>query len=130
MPSEFALKVAQRIRLLRTSQHLSLRELSRRSGLAPESVSRSERGAHEISLTNLDRLCTGLGVTMCQFFDFGAPPSKARALGDATHVSRLLEIAEGPQRAKILKIVEILLEEEEGGPKRGVTPRKSRRPAP
>lgn len=129
MPSEIAQKVAHRIRSLRTSQHLSLRELSRRSGLAPESVSRSERGAHEISLTNLERLCSALGVTLAQFFDFGAgAPVGARALGDAGHVQSLLERADAPLRARVLKIVAILLEER--STKAAARVRKARRAAP
>lgn len=130
MPSEIAQKVAHRIRSLRTSQHLSLRELSRRSGLAPESVSRSERGAHEISLTNLERLCSALGVTLAQFFDFGAgAPVGARALGDAGHVQSLLERADAPLRARVLKIVAILLESERST-KAAARVRKARRAAP
>ena len=70
MPSDFATKVAARIKELRQARGLSLRELARRSGLAPESVSRSERGVNEISLTNLDRLCQGLDVDLPKFFSF------------------------------------------------------------
>lgn len=63
-----AQRVAAHLKFLRESRGWSIRELARHSGLAPESVSRSERGVTEVTITNLVRLCQGLGVTTSEFF--------------------------------------------------------------
>ena len=93
MASDFGTKVAQRIRDLRAARGLSVRELARRSGIAPESVSRSERAINEITLTNLEKVCSGLGVSLPTFFSFAddgaagrVPPDVARVVGLLLHL--------------------------------------------
>ncbi len=107
MPSDFAAKVAARIKELREARGLSLRELSRRSGLAPESVSRSERGINEISLTNLDRLCRGLGMDLPSFFDF----AKKSPVGeqDVVEIAALLRTLPAKKRSAVFHAIESLI---------------------
>jgi transcriptional regulator with XRE-family HTH domain len=64
--------VAERIGALRTKAGLSLRELARRSGLGAEVVSRAERGLQTPSVQTLERVCSGLGVSLSEFFGDGA----------------------------------------------------------
>lgn len=108
MPSDFAGTVATRIRELRLARGLSVRELARRSGLAPESVSRSERCVNEISLTNLDRLCKGLGVDIPTFFEFGRVLSASeKGLPD---LIRLLQQIPPASRADAVRALGSLLD--------------------
>ncbi len=81
-------RVAARIRELREQRGWSVRELSRRSKLAPESVSRSERGITEVTITNLSKICTGLGLSVAEFF---APIDENESLFEQIRSDRLRE---------------------------------------
>jgi transcriptional regulator with XRE-family HTH domain len=69
-----AARVGNRVRLLREAKGLSIRELSRRSGLAPQVLSRTERAMTEITITSLGRICEALGLTLPEFFEEDAVP--------------------------------------------------------
>lgn len=108
MPTDFATQVAARIKELREARGLSLRQLARRSGLAPESVSRSERGVNQISLTNLDRLCRGLEVDLPTFFSFAkrvAPAKQGSADG-----AGLLRLIPSENRLRVARALGSLVE--------------------
>jgi transcriptional regulator with XRE-family HTH domain len=109
MASEFGTKVAQRIRELRASRGLSIRELARRSGIAPESVSRSERAINEISLTNLEKLCAGLGVRLPEFFSFGGGGSSAKVPPEVANVVGLLVRLPAPSRRAVSRGLGLIL---------------------
>ena len=110
MADDFAAKVAARIRELREARGMSLRELSRRSGVAPESVSRSERGVSDVSLTNLARLSRGLGVDLPSFFDFDRLPDlpSAELRDDLARGLELLRNARPEERRRIVGALELL----------------------
>jgi transcriptional regulator with XRE-family HTH domain len=120
---EFAVSVAKRIRELREARGLSLRELARRSGLPPESVSRSERGITEITLSSLAKVCAGLDVQLPDFFSFsgeteGRLPSRLRPA---------IEVLGGlsPERfSRVVEALRLLLEEPRRGA--GAKPRLKR----
>lgn len=110
MPSEFGSQVARRIRELREAKGLSVRELARRSGIAPESVSRSERAINEVSLTNLQRICAGLGVTVVGFFDFIQQPRPPSFLvPEARRAAELVDALPEHRRRDVLQALELLL---------------------
>ncbi|MEN9798197.1 MAG: helix-turn-helix protein [Pseudomonadota bacterium] len=110
MADDFAAKVAARIRELREARGMSLRQLSRRSGVAPESVSRSERGISEVSLTNLSRIVHGLGVDLPAFFDFDRLPDleTVSLRDDIARAVQLLNQARPAERKRILGALELL----------------------
>jgi len=64
-----------RLRALREAKSLSLRELSRRTGVAVSFLSSMEKGRHTISVANLKVLLDVLGLTLGEFF--GSAPSPA-----------------------------------------------------
>jgi transcriptional regulator with XRE-family HTH domain len=108
--SHFASVVAKRIRELREARGFSVRELGRRAQLPPESISRSERGITEITLTSLARVCAGLQVTLPEFFGSLPPPKVADAASSATiRVLRLLEDLPGERQEKVARALELLL---------------------
>lgn len=135
MADDFAAKVAARIRELREARGMSLRELSRRSGVAPESVSRSERGVNDVSLTNLARLTRGLGVDLPAFFDFDQLPdlSSAELRDDLARAFELLRNAQPEERRRIVGALELLTGAEpalpvaEDAPSRPTRRRRARR---
>lgn len=127
MPSDFGHKVARRIRELREASGLSVRELARRAGLPPESVSRSERAVTEITLTNLARLCAGLGIDLPIFFEFSKGVSGTQA-ADTARLTVLLEHLEPDRRRATVKAIETLLSVSLAGPRQGRPQR--RRPPP
>jgi len=61
--------VGARIRAARESASLSQQELSRRSGIAQESLSRIETGRRDPRLGTLRRLAKGLGLSLDQFME-------------------------------------------------------------
>lgn len=61
--------VGARIRAVRESADLSQQELSRRSGIAQESLSRIETGRRDPRLGTLQRLARGMGLSLDQFME-------------------------------------------------------------
>lgn len=109
-PRDISEQVSRRIRELRDARGLSLRELARRAGLAPESVSRSERGVNEVSLTNLDRICRGLGVTVAAFFAFeGQGSVQVQLPEEARRAAALVDALPEKRRRRVVEALELLL---------------------
>ena len=72
--------LAHRVRALRDARQLSLDALAERSGVCRSHISLVERGQSSPTASVLDKLATGLGVTIASMFDAaetdaGAPPS-------------------------------------------------------
>jgi transcriptional regulator with XRE-family HTH domain len=68
-------RIAARVRSLRASRRLSLEALAASSGVSRSTISLIERGETSPTAVVLERLATGLGVTMAALFD---PPPAAR----------------------------------------------------
>lgn len=68
------LDVAPRLRTLRERRKLSLRELSRRTGIAVSFLSALERGRNNVSVAKLKAIVDALGVTLADFFSQAPPP--------------------------------------------------------
>jgi len=68
------LDVAPRLRTLRERRGLSLRELSRRTGIAVSILSALERGRNNVSVAKLKAIVDALGVTLADFFSHAPPP--------------------------------------------------------
>jgi transcriptional regulator with XRE-family HTH domain len=111
----FAMQVARRIRELRETRGFSIRELARRSGLPPESVSRSERGVTEITLTNLAKLCKGLMIELPDFFSIPNasrnPPTNRPETREIRRIMSLLTSLPTEKRARVLRALALLLQD-------------------
>jgi transcriptional regulator with XRE-family HTH domain len=81
-------RIARRVRELRDAQGFSLDALAQRSGVSRSHISLIERGQSSPTAVVLDRLATGLGVTVASLFE----GSKARD----TPPSPLARVAEQP----------------------------------
>jgi transcriptional regulator with XRE-family HTH domain len=67
-------RIAQRVRQLRAARGLSLDELARLTGVSRSMLSLIERGESSPTAVVLEKLATGLGITMAALFDVpGAP---------------------------------------------------------
>src|SRR5258706_9478711 len=61
--------IARRVRELRDAQGFSLDALAERSGVSRSNISLIERGQSSPTATVLDKLATGLGVTLASLFE-------------------------------------------------------------
>ena len=68
-------ELGARLKALREEHSLSLRELSRRAGVAASFLSSMERGRHGISVAILKSLLSVLGLTLGEFFGRSRPPA-------------------------------------------------------
>ncbi|UOE20580.1 helix-turn-helix transcriptional regulator [Thermobifida halotolerans] len=60
-----------RIRTLRQQRRLTLREMSRQTGLSQSFLSQFERGATQASISSLRRISSALGIPLGDLFDTG-----------------------------------------------------------
>lgn len=84
------LLIARRVRELREAQGFSLDALAERSGVSRSNISLIERGQSSPTATVLDKLSSGLGVTVASLFEDG------RAGAAAAAPSPLARVAEQP----------------------------------
>lgn len=75
--SDLSQRIAARVRGLRAAQGLSLEALAGKSGVSRSMISLIERGEASPTAVVLDRLATGLGVTLASLFDPPADPPHA-----------------------------------------------------
>jgi transcriptional regulator with XRE-family HTH domain len=75
------LSVGQRLKELRERSGASQRELARRSGMSPASISAIELGKVSPSVETLKRLLDCLGETLADFFSVGARPKPVTFFG-------------------------------------------------
>lgn len=65
-------RIAQRLATLRESAGLSLQALADKAGVSRSMISLVERGESSPTAAVLEKLATGLGLTLASFFDFPA----------------------------------------------------------
>jgi len=70
---DYARRMGERIRGLRRARGLTSRELASRAGIAPNSLSRIERGRHEVALSTLGSLLAAMGYTYADLAPAGEP---------------------------------------------------------
>jgi len=76
-PSDLSKRIAKRVRELRAARHLALDALAGKSGVSRSMISLIERGESSPTAAVLEKLATGLGVTLPSLFD--APAAADRA---------------------------------------------------
>jgi transcriptional regulator with XRE-family HTH domain len=73
-PTSIDLHIARRVSVLRKEEGLTLEDLASRSGVSRSMVSLVERGESSPTANVLDKLASGLGVTMATLFSEGKSP--------------------------------------------------------
>ncbi len=61
---EQAKNIGQRLREIRRSRHLTSKEVAERAGITPQSLSRIERGHHDVVFTTLRKILAAMGCTL------------------------------------------------------------------
>jgi len=110
--------VGSRIRELRLGRGLSQEQLAEAAQLTLETVSRTERGASEISITSLSRICEAIGTSLAGFFGKARLPGTEPDLGTnvVRQVAAMLEGCDPREARRVLAIVRLVVA---GVPKRG-----------
>jgi len=75
--SDVSRRIADRVRELRVAEGLSLAALAGRTGVSRSMISLIERGESSPTAVVLEKLATGLGVTLASLFDGPATPAQA-----------------------------------------------------
>ena len=109
-------RIAERVRELRAARALSLDALAERSGVSRSMISLVERGESSPTAVVLEKLATGLGVTMASMFeaprDDGARPGPVARRGDqplwrdpaSGYVRRNVSPSDVPQPMQIVEV--------------------------
>ncbi|MCG8400856.1 MAG: helix-turn-helix domain-containing protein [Firmicutes bacterium] len=76
--------IGQRIKIARERQGISMNALSKKSGAAQSAISEIESGKRQPTFEVLEKIVTGLGLTLSDFFSDHAPelPPEIRQLVD------------------------------------------------
>ncbi len=75
--SDLSRRLAERVRELRVAQGLALDALASKSGVSRSMISLIERGESSPTAVVLEKLATGLGVTLASLFDWPAAGAEA-----------------------------------------------------
>ncbi len=67
---EFNTILCKRIAILRKNSNLTLEKLAYQSGISKGGLSEIERGKKSPMPLTILKICTGLGITMKEFFDY------------------------------------------------------------
>jgi transcriptional regulator with XRE-family HTH domain len=87
--SEQARSVGHHLRLLRARRGLSARELAERAGISPQSLSRIERGRHDIVFSTLQRLLAAMNLDLSDLAALGGSEVEPRQVQAALIASGL-----------------------------------------
>ena len=119
-----SIDVAHRLRQLRESEQISMRELARRSGLSANALSMIERGRVSPSVSTLYKIAEALGVSITRFF--GEEPAKTDIVlvraGERARVPFVRGVWEGLGGEKFSGPVEPFVLTLEAGASSGTSP--------
>lgn len=68
--ADFNKIICQRISVLRKERNVTLEKLAYQSGISKGGLSEIERNMKEPRAYTILKICTGLGISMKEFFDF------------------------------------------------------------
>lgn len=92
---EEARQVGQRLRRLRKQRHLSAKEVAKRAGITPQSLSRIENGHHDVVFATLRRILSAMGSSLKEL---AALESQSRAENSTVSPCPSSQIASRPAR--------------------------------
>lgn len=77
---EQAKDIGKRLRELRKSKNLSSKEVAERAGISPQSLSRIEKGHHDVVFTTLRKILAAMGCTLQDLASVQVLPSSVNSL--------------------------------------------------
>jgi Predicted transcription factor, homolog of eukaryotic MBF1 len=103
--SDLVKKVGERIRRLRKERNLSQEQLAERSGLHTNYVGQVERGEKNLTLETLEKIVSGLDVSLEELFRFLGPMESRDALGEIVELLSERSAGDHEMALKVLKTV-------------------------
>jgi Predicted transcription factor, homolog of eukaryotic MBF1 len=103
--SELVKKVGERIRRLRKERGLSQEELAERSGLHTNYVGQVERGEKNLTLETLEKIVSGLDISLEQLFRYLSPMESKDALAEIIGLLSERSADDHEMALKVLRMV-------------------------
>jgi transcriptional regulator with XRE-family HTH domain len=103
-------KVGERIRSIRKERNLSQEELAERSGIHTNYVGQVERGEKNLTLETLEKIVSGLDISLEQLFRYLGPMERKDAL---TEIIELLSERSVDDHKMALKVIRTVLDWEQ-----------------
>jgi transcriptional regulator with XRE-family HTH domain len=75
-PDDIDTRIANRVRALRTELHMTLETLAAKSGVSRSMISLVERGESSATAVVLEKIATGLNVSLATLFEDSSRPAK------------------------------------------------------
>jgi transcriptional regulator with XRE-family HTH domain len=94
-------RIARRVRELRDARGFTLEVLAERSGVSRSNISIIERGESSPTAAVLDKLATGLGVTLASLFEEDAPAAEPSPVSRANEQASWTDPASGYVRRNL-----------------------------
>ncbi|MBP2110285.1 helix-turn-helix domain-containing protein [Paenibacillus silagei] len=108
--TELVKRIGERIRRLRKEMNLSQEQLAERSGLHTNYVGQIERGEKNLTLETLEKVVTGLNISLEELFRYIGPMEQKDAL---SQIIELLVERPSEDHKMALSILKSVLEWEE-----------------
>ena len=103
-------KLGNRIRKLRKRLGLTQAALAEQAGMDAKYIGQIERAETNTTLAMLDRIATGLGITLSELFAFSSAPRKAADAFFYDHLPELLRRQPSQVRELVVKFLQTLEE--------------------
>jgi transcriptional regulator with XRE-family HTH domain len=107
-----ALKLGNKIRLLRNQRGLTLEQLALRCDMAPNFLGNVERGMRCPTVHTIQRVCNGLNISLAELFtDEDSSSEKAASIEHIRHAIEPLSVKQTEQIVAIVDAAVALLEQ-------------------
>jgi len=106
--------IGQRVMEARQAVGLTQGQLAERCGLVDETISRLERGVQGVTIENLFKIATTLGVPLAVLLDIAGRPDEPARTARVQELSRLLGMVDERTAELAFKLVKLLVEESQG----------------
>jgi transcriptional regulator with XRE-family HTH domain len=103
--SDLVVKVGERIRRLRKEKGLSQERLAELSGLHMNYVGQVERGEKNLTLETLEKIVSGLDISLEELFHFIDPMDGGGALGQIVEILSERSTGDREMALRVLKTV-------------------------
>ena len=110
--------IGQRVMEARQALGLTQGQLAERCGLVDETISRIERGVQGVTIENLCKIATTLGVSLAMLVDIGGRTDEPARSARVQELARLLATVDERTADVAFKLVKLLVEESQRGTQR------------
>ncbi|WDL99197.1 helix-turn-helix domain-containing protein [Alicyclobacillus sp. ALC3] len=108
--SELSQRLGERIRILRKQRGLSQEKLGEQAGLHTNYIGQMERGEKNLTIGTLEKVASGLGVSLEEVFRYVDPAVGEDKISEITH---LLSVRPSEDHEMVLRVITAILEWEQ-----------------